>query len=191
MSLTGRKITVGLTGGIACYKIPYLIRSLIHEGCEVRVVMTEAATKFITPLTLETVSRNPVATDLFPDQEFVATRHIDMAGWPDLVLIAPATANFIGKIASGISDDLLTTVVCASPRPIMIAPAMNTQMWVNPITQQNAGRLREFGYLFIGPEEGEMAEPGHVGTGRMSEPDQILAAIKTFLKKSKKKSADR
>ena len=147
MSLTGRKITVGLTGGIACYKIPYLIRLLIREGCEVRVVMTEAATKFITPLTLETVSRNPVATDLFPEQEFVATRHIDMAGWPDLVLIAPATANFIGKVASGISDDLLTTVVCASPRPIMIAPAMNTQMWVNPITQQNAKRLRGLGYV--------------------------------------------
>lgn len=188
MSLKNKKILVGLTGGIACYKVPYLVRFLVKAGAEVQVVMTDAAKKFITPLTLETVSQRPVASELFPEQKFIATRHIDLSEWPDLVVIAPATANMIGKIASGISDDLLSTILCASPRPVMIAPAMNPQMWLNKVTQRNVATLRELGYHFVEPGEGEMA-CDHVGVGRMEEPDKIFEAIKKFISdKPKKKS---
>ena len=186
MSLTGKKVLVGLTGGIACYKVPYLVRFLHKAEAQVQVVMTEAATRFITPLTLESVSNRPVATQLFPDREYVGTRHIDMAEWPDLIVIAPATANFMGKMAAGISDDLLTTIVCASPRPVMIAPAMNPQMWQNKVTQRNFAYLvKELGYLSVDPEEGEMA-CDHVGVGRMAEPNVIFAAVTRFFGAKKK-----
>ena len=187
MSLEGKKITVGLTGGIACYKVPYLIRSLTKSRAEVQVIMTEAATKFITPLTLETVSERPVAVTMFPPDEFVATRHIDLGQWADLLVVAPATANFLGKVAAGICDDLLTTVVCASTCKVMVAPAMNPQMWANPITQRNVATLKELGYQFVGPEEGDMA-CRESGVGRMSEPEQIYAAIEGSLPPKKKVS---
>jgi phosphopantothenoylcysteine decarboxylase/phosphopantothenate--cysteine ligase len=191
MSLRGKKVLIGMTGGIACYKIPYLVRDLHRAGAESQVVMTENATRFIAPLTLEAVSNNPVATDMFPQGEFVATRHIDLATWPDLIVIAPATANFLGKVASGIWDDLLTTVVCASPKPVLIAPAMNPQMWLHPATQKNAAYLSEIGYAFVGPEEGDTA-CDHVGLGRMSEPQEIFAEVDKLLgaapKGQKKKS---
>jgi len=187
MSLKGKKIAVGLTGGIACYKVPYLVRALRKAEAEVVVIMTEAATKFITPLTLETVSDNPVAIEMFPDGEYVSTRHIDLAEWPDLHVIAPATANLLGKVANGICDDLLTTVICAAAGPVMIAPAMNVHMWANPITQANFERLKELGYLFVDPGEGEMACDDY-GVGRMAEPDVIFDAITAFFsRKSKKK----
>lgn len=185
MSLKGKKILVGLTGGIACYKIPYLVRFLHKDKAEVRVVMTDAATKFITPLTLESVSNNPVATDLFPPDRFVGTHHIDMAQWPDLIVIAPATANFMGKVVSGISDDLLTTVICASPKPVMIVPAMNPQMWLNRVTQRNLAALKELGYMFVGPGEGGTA-CDHFGIGRMEEPEGIFEAIKDFFTRGTK-----
>lgn len=192
MSLKGKKVLVGLTGGIACYKIPYLVRHLHKADAEIQVVMTDAARKFITPLTLESVSNRPVATSLFPEGQYVSTRHIDLAEWPDLIVVAPATANFMGKIASGISDDLLTTIICASPRPVMIAPAMNPQMWHNKVTQRNFTYLvDELGYLVVDPVEGNMA-CDHVGVGRMAEPDVIFEQVQLFLsgaqkKKSKKK----
>ncbi len=176
MSLQDKKILVGMTGGIACYKVPYLVRALRKAGAEVKVVMTDAATKFITPLTMETVSNHEVATTMFEQARYVATRHIDLGEWPDLVVIAPATANFMGKVTSGVSDDLLTTIVCASARPIMIAPAMNPQMWANPITQRNFKTLLELGYQSVDPAEGEMA-CDHVGIGRMAEPDVIFEHI--------------
>ena len=185
MSLEGKKITVGLTGGIACYKVPYLIRSLVKNGAEVQVVMTEAATAFITPLTLETVSERPVAVRMFPPDQFVATRHIDLGQWADLMVVAPATANFLGKVAAGVCDDLLTTVVCASTCPVMVAPAMNPQMWANPITQRNVATLKELRYQFVGPEEGDMACHDS-GVGRMSEPERIYAAIEGSLLPKKK-----
>ena len=178
MSLTKKKLLVGMTGGIACYKVPYLVRDLRRAGAEVQVVMTEAATKFITPLTLETVSERPVVTELFPADEFVATRHIDIAQWPDLVVIAPATANFLGKVTAGISDDLLTTIMCATTAPVLVAPAMNPGMWQHPATQRNAQWLADNGYSFVGPAEGDMA-CDQTGVGRMAEPSEILAAIKT------------
>jgi phosphopantothenoylcysteine decarboxylase/phosphopantothenate--cysteine ligase len=182
MSLKNKRILVGLTGGIACYKIPYLVRYLWKEKAEVRVIMTEAATRFITPLTLESVSNNPVATELFPADRFAGTHHIDMAQWPDLIIVAPATANFMGKLISGISDDLLSTVICATPRPVMIAPAMNPQMWLNPVTQRNYTALKQLGYTFIGPEEGGTA-CDHYGVGRMAEPGDIFKAVKAFFEK--------
>jgi phosphopantothenoylcysteine decarboxylase/phosphopantothenate--cysteine ligase len=192
MSLQGKHVLIGLTGGIACYKIPYLVRSLTQSGAEVQIIMTEASTEFITPLTMETMSGRPVAMKLFPEDKFVSTRHIDLAVWPDILVIAPATANFIGKIASGISDDLLTTIVCATPKPVIIAPAMNPQMWSNPITQRNYNMLKGLGYDFVMPAEGNMA-CDHFGVGRMQEPEILFDHIKKFFKsktapKSKKKS---
>jgi phosphopantothenoylcysteine decarboxylase/phosphopantothenate--cysteine ligase len=186
MSLEGKKVVVGLTGGIACYKIPYLVRSLTGAGAEVKVIMTEAACKFITPLTMETVSGHPVAVELFPENKFIATRHIDLAQWPDVIIVAPATANFLGKTASGISDDLLTTVVCASARPVIIVPAMNPQMWHNRVTQRNYAFLKELGYHFIDPDEGDTA-CGDLGVGRMAEPAKIFEFIRSFLGKAAKK----
>ncbi len=186
MSLKNKRVLVGLTGGIACYKVPYLIRSLRKADAEVRVIMTDAATKFITPLTLETVSGNPVAITMFPEAEFVSTRHIDLAEWPELIVIAPATANFLGKMAAGISDDLLTTIVCATERPILIAPAMNPGMWKHAPTQRNVAYLKEIGVKFIGPATGEMACDSW-GEGRMVEPDQIYDAVASLLGSGQKK----
>jgi phosphopantothenoylcysteine decarboxylase/phosphopantothenate--cysteine ligase len=188
MSLRDKKVIVGLTGGIACYKVPYLVRYLVKAGAQVQVVMTDAATRFITPLTLETVSRNLVYTDMFPEHEFVSVRHIELAQWADLFVIAPATANFLGKVNSGICDDLLTTMVCATSRPVLIAPAMNPRMWSNKITQRNVASLTELGYKFIGPAEGEMAEQAF-GVGRMVEPDELFEAVKKFFEDRSKKKA--
>ncbi len=185
MSHHGRKITLGLTGGIACYKIPYLVRALVADGAEVRVIMTHAATKFITPLTLETVSGHPVAVEMFPDDDFVATRHVDLGQDCDLLVIAPATANFLGKAANGIADDLLTTVFCAASGPILIAPAMNPDMWQAAAVMRNLAQLRKDGCRFCGPAEGAMA-CDTTGVGRMSEPDEIYTAITKLLSPKKK-----
>ena len=175
-----------MTGGIACYKVPYLVRQLRQAGAEVRVVMTSSATKFITPLTLETVSGQPVALEMFPANEFISTRHIDMAEWPELVVVAPATANFLGKVAGGICDDLLTTVICATQSPILVAPAMNPNMWQHPPTQKNAAYLKKIGFQFIGPATGEMA-CDQWGEGRMVEPDEIYTTVVSVLKSTRKK----
>ena len=180
MSLSGKKVIVGMTGGIACYKVPYLVRALIKAGAEVRVIMTDHATKFVTPMTLAATSRNPVYTDMWAERDEIATRHIELARWADLLVIAPATANFMGKVASGVSDDLLTTIVCATPAPVMVVAAMNPGMWHNPITQRNARTLTDLGYIFVGPAEGEMAEK-QFGVGRMVEPEEIFEEVKRSL----------
>ncbi|MEE8149092.1 MAG: bifunctional phosphopantothenoylcysteine decarboxylase/phosphopantothenate--cysteine ligase CoaBC [candidate division Zixibacteria bacterium] len=187
MFLSGRQLVVGLTGGVSCYKVPNLVRLLYKEGASVQVIMTKAATKFITPLTLESVSQRPVAIQMFPKDEYVATRHIDYSDWAELIIIAPATANFMGKIATGISDDLLTTVVTAHRSPILIAPAMNPGMWENTVTQKNYNYLKELGHKFVDPVEGEMA-CDHEGVGRMAEPEDIFEALKAHLLPVKKKS---
>ncbi len=183
MSLKDKKIIVGITGGIAAYKTPLLIRCLVKEGVAVRAVMTAAASHFVTPLTVETVSQNPVASEMFPPH-FASTHHIDLADWPDLFVIAPATANFIGKVASGICDDLLTTVICATKKQVMIAPAMNTNMYLNPVTQKNIQFLTSLGYNFVSPGQGELA-CGTEGWGRMAEPEEILAHIQKYFQKKK------
>ena len=187
MPLTDKHILVGLTGGIACYKVPYLVRALRKAGAEVQVVMTRSATEFITPLTLETVSNREGAVDMFSQERFISTRHIDFAQWPDLIVIAPATANFMGKVASGICDDLLTTIICASAKPIMVAPAMNPQMWRNPVTQRNFKTLLGLGYRSVDPTEGEMACDDY-GVGRMAEPDAIFEAVKRLFDHPAKRS---
>ncbi len=187
MSLSNKKILIGMTGGIACYKIPYLVRALKKENAEVKIVMTEAAAKFITPLTMETVSANQVAVDMFEKKSYIATRHIDLSEWADVNLIAPATANCIGKIASGISDDLLTTVICATTIDTIFSPAMNVHMWENKITQRNISLLKDVGYKFIEPTEGDMA-CNHYGVGRMPEPEDLFKELVRYFSKDIKSS---
>jgi phosphopantothenoylcysteine decarboxylase/phosphopantothenate--cysteine ligase len=167
---------LGLSGCIAAYKAAYLVRLLKKEGAEVRVVMTAAAEKFITRLTMETLSDNPAYCEMFPEQGFYTTHHISLAEWADLILLAPASGNLIGKIANGIADDLLTTVVMAAQSPVMIAPSMNTHMYENRVVQENMARLKKLGYKFIEPEVGDLACHTH-GVGRLAEPPDILEAI--------------
>jgi len=174
--LTNKKIVLGITGCIAAYKAAFLVRLLKKEGAEVKVLMTDSAREFITPLTLETLSENPVNSELFPKTGYYATHHISLAEWADLILIAPATGNIIGKIASGIADDLLSTVVMAAQSPVMIAPAMNTQMYTNPVVQENMKKLVNLGYKFLDPTVGEMACRTY-GVGRLPDPDEILEEI--------------
>ncbi len=183
MRLSNRKILLGVTGCIAAYKAAFLVRLLKKEGADVRVVMTESAQKFITRLTMETLSDNPVSDKMFPETGFYATHHISMAEWADLILVAPATGNIIGKIASGIADDLLSTVVMAAQSPVIIAPAMNTQMYTSPVVQDNIKKLRGLGFEFIEPEVGEMA-CNTFGVGRLPEPEQILEHIVNHFKQN-------
>lgn len=169
-------IIVGVTGGIAAYKAAELVRLLVKQGHAVRCIMTTAAQQFITPLTLQTLSGNPVYTDLFamPENPEWQVAHIGLARWAQCVLVAPATADFIGKVAHGLADDLLSTCVMATQAPVYFAPAMNDQMYVNPIVQHNLALLREAGYGFVNPVEGQLA-CGTTGTGKMASPEQIAA----------------
>ncbi len=174
--LTGKKIIVGVTGGIAAYKTCELVRRLISLNAEVVVIMTSSAQKFVTPLTFESLSRNEVITDMFPPDKFVSTRHIDLAQWPDLFVIAPATANIIGKIRGGIADDMLSTVLISTIKPVLICPAMNVKMYENPMVQENIKHLTKHGYKFLEPEIGDLA-CRDIGKGRMPEPPKIVEEI--------------
>jgi phosphopantothenoylcysteine decarboxylase/phosphopantothenate--cysteine ligase len=182
--LKDKKIILGITGGIAAYKACEIIRRLKKLGAEIVVVMSENAKKFITPLTLETLSENEVVTEMFPKRRFVGIRHVDLAGWADLILIAPATANVIGKIRSGIADDILTTIVISSKAPVLIAPAMNVNMYENPIFQENLSYLEKLGYKFVEPEVGELAS-GIVGKGRLAKPETIVDETVKLLTREK------
>jgi len=184
MSLKSKKIIVGISGGIAAYKTAFLIRLLKKADADVRAIMTNNAARFITELTIETLCQHPVAVEMFPERRYVGTHHIDLAAWPDLFVVAPATANFIGKVASGVSDDMLTTVICAAQAPVMIAPSMNSHMYLNKITQANIEKLRAAGYIFIDPNIGEMACETY-GPGRLAEPDEILRFIEGYFEKKK------
>ena len=172
MQLTGYKILLGVTGGIAAYKSAYLARLFVKAGAEVQVVMTEAGTKFITPLTFEALTSREVPVKMFPGNKYVSTRHIDLAQWADLIVVAPATADFLAQVAGGFCQSLLATIVCATARPILIAPAMNEGMFANPIVQKNIKVLKELGYHFTDVGVGEMACHSY-GAGRMAEPDEI------------------
>jgi len=178
--LKGKKIVLGVTGGIAAYKAAELLRELVRAGSEVYVVMTKAAQAFVTPLTFQTLSGNQVTTELFSLIEESEIGHISLADRADVLVIAPATANIIGKINAGISDDLLTTVVMATRAPVLLAPAMNVHMWENPICQENIQRLRSRGYHFVDPETGELA-CGYEGKGRLAEVPAIVEEIRTLL----------
>ncbi len=170
------RVLLGISGGIAAYKSAELVRRLIARDAEVRVVMTRAAQAFITPLTLQALSGHPVRTDLLSPEAEAGMDHIALARWADQVLIAPATADLIARLACGLADDLLTTLVLATAAPVAIAPAMNQQMWAHPATQENAQRLAARGLRIIGPAVGEQA-CGEQGAGRMEEPTAIAEAI--------------
>ncbi|PIE46237.1 MAG: bifunctional phosphopantothenoylcysteine decarboxylase/phosphopantothenate--cysteine ligase CoaBC [Gammaproteobacteria bacterium] len=171
-----KKILLGITGSIAAYKCAELIRQLQKNDCDVRVIMTTSATLFITPMTLQTLSRHKVRVDLFSHEDEEKIDHISLARWADEIIIAPATANFMAKITIGLADDLLTTVCLASDCPKTIAPAMNRLMWENIATQTNYQILQTRGYHFIAPDSGEQA-CGETGVGRMAEPDYIVKQL--------------
>ena len=181
MDLTGKRIVLGVTGGIAAYKSAEIVSRLRHAGAEVHVIMTENAGKFVSPLTFQTLSANPVITDTFAAPEYWNVEHVALAKLADVFVIAPATANIIAKMAAGIADDMLSTTVLATKAPVLIAPAMNTGMWTAAATQKNAEILRSRSVLFIGPDSGMLA-CGDEGAGRMSEPDEIVDSIEQILK---------
>ena len=175
-SLYGSKILLGVSGGIAAYKSPDLVRRLRERGAEVQVVMTAGAQRFVTPTTFQAVSGREVRADVWDPAAEAAMGHIELARWADLVLVAPATADVIARIASGRADDLLTTLVLATEAPVAIAPAMNRVMWAKPATQENVAVLRARGIEIVGPEAGEQA-CGETGSGRMQEPTLIADAV--------------
>ncbi len=174
--LSGRNVLLGVTGGIGAYKAAYLVRELQKEGANVSVVMTESATRFITPLTMETLSGYPVGLDMFSLTEERTIGHIDRAGWADVFVVAPATANYLGKAAGGIADDLLTTITLAVTCPVILAPAMNSKMWAHQAVKNNLQTLIQRGALVVEPGEGELA-CGEEGVGRLAEPERILEVI--------------
>jgi len=176
--VSGRRILLGVTGGIAAYKSADLVRRLRDAGADVRVAMTRGAQAFVTPLTFQAVSGQPVHTELLDEAAEAGMSHIELARWADLVLVAPATADFMARLAHGLADDLLTTVCLATRAPLVLAPAMNQQMWINPATRQNAAVLRERNVRFIGPASGSQA-CGDSGPGRMTEPADLVAALFT------------
>lgn len=176
MTLSGKKIVIGVTGGIAAYKTPELVRRLCEAGASVRVVMTDGAKQFITPLTLQAVSGHPVVDSLFTGDNHRAMAHIDYAKWADLILLAPASASSIARLSAGLADDIVSTLCLASAAPIAVAPAMNQQMYQAIATQHNLRVLAGRGVMVWGPESGSQA-CGDVGTGRMREPEQLLENI--------------
>jgi phosphopantothenoylcysteine decarboxylase/phosphopantothenate--cysteine ligase len=178
--LTGKSIVLGVTGGIAAYKAVSLCSALVQRGAEVKVIMTESAEKFVTPLTFQVISRNAVFTDTFKENDPSVIAHIDLADHADLIVVAPATANVIAKMAHGLADDMLTTTLLAATAPILVAPAMNVHMYNHPAVQQNMDILRNRGVLFVPPGTGQLA-CGYVGEGRLAEPEDILRRIEEIL----------
>lgn len=174
------RVLLGVSGGIAAYKAPELVRALVGAGIEVQVVMTPAARAFTTELSLSTVSRRPVRVEILDAAEEGTVGHIELADWPDLVVVAPATADLMARAAAGMADDLLSTVLLATRAPVLWAPAMNTNMWRHPATQHNLGVLAGRGAVFVGPDRGELA-CGWVGEGRMIDPPVIVARARELL----------
>lgn len=179
------RVVLGVTGGIAAYKAADLARALVKKGIDTVCIMTKAAEEFITPLTLRTLTNNPVYCDMFHDAKNpgAPVEHIDLARNCDLILIAPATANVIGKIACGIADDLLTTTVMACEKKVIIAPAMNKAMWANPVVRENVSKLKKLGYEFAGPKEGSLA-CGEYGAGHIEDVETLVDAVLSALKKN-------
>ncbi|MDY6843563.1 MAG: bifunctional phosphopantothenoylcysteine decarboxylase/phosphopantothenate--cysteine ligase CoaBC [Thermodesulfobacteriota bacterium] len=181
--IKGKSIVLGITGGIAAYKSCEIVRDILRDGGSCHVIMTKSATKFITPLTLRTLSGNPVITELFDFSFESHIAHISLADLADLFIIAPATANFIGKVASGIADDILTTTVAATKAPIMVCPSMNSKMYENPIFQRNLNMLASLSnFHILDPAVGELA-CGVYGKGRLPEPEEIVEEARCILEK--------
>ena len=176
MPLDNRNIVLGVSAGIAAYKAPIIVRRLRELGAQVQVVLSSNADQFVTPTTLQAVSGNPVRQDLWDQAAEAAMGHIELARWADLILVAPATGNTLAKLAHGLADDLLSTVCLATAAPILLAPAMNQQMFNNAATQANLDLLRQRGHTLIGPDSGDQA-CGEVGPGRMTEPEGLVAAV--------------
>ncbi len=181
MNLAGKKIVLGLTGGIACYKAAELARGLVKAGVSVQVVMTEASRHFITPVTMQALSGKPVYTDQWDSRISNNMAHIDLSRDADAIVIAPCSADFMRKLVHGAADDLLSTLCLARPStvPLLVAPAMNVEMWENPATQRNAEQLRKDGVSLLGPAAGDQA-CGETGLGRMMEPEQLLEDLSAF-----------
>jgi phosphopantothenoylcysteine decarboxylase / phosphopantothenate---cysteine ligase len=178
--MRGKRIVVGVTGGIATFKAAALVSRLSQLGADVRVIMTESATRFVTPLTFQTLSRNRVAVDTFDEQDPSVVSHIDLADHADLFVIAPATANILAKMAHGLGDEMLSTTLLATRAPVLVAPAMNVNMYQNPVVQENLRTLKERGVYVISPGEGMLA-CGYEGKGRMAEPEEIIDRIVEIL----------
>lgn len=178
--LKDKNIVLGITGGIAAYKACEIISLLKKEGANVECIMTKNATEFITPLTIATLSKNRAIIDTFEIPEKYEVQHVSLAQKADIILIAPATANVIGKVANGIADDMLTTTIMASTATTIFAPAMNDKMYNNPIVQDNIKKLKKFGYKFISPATGILA-CGSQGIGRLEEPQKIVDYLKILL----------
>jgi len=180
--LKDKTVILGVTGGIAAYKAAEIVRLLVKEGATVRVIMTKNAQEFITPLTLQTLSGNPVSSETFNLTQESEIGHIRLADSADLIIIAPATANVIAKLAHGLADDLLTTVLLATTAPILIAPAMNVHMYAHPLVQENMGKLAGLGCGFVEPAEGFLA-CGYEGKGRLADPEDIVEEARARLTK--------
>lgn len=185
--MTGYEVVVAVTGGIAAYKTCYVVSGLVKRGCGCSVAMTKAATRFVGTVTFQALAGRRVLTSLWDAEEQHDHQHIRLADVADLLVIAPATANIIGKIASGIADDLVSTTVMSVDCPVLLAPAMNVRMWENPVVRRNVERLRSLGYNFVGPEAGRLS-CGATGIGRMAEPDAIISAVAGLLTANPPKS---
>jgi phosphopantothenoylcysteine decarboxylase / phosphopantothenate---cysteine ligase len=183
--LSGKKILIGVTGSIAAYKTALLVRLLVKEGAEVKVIMTKAATDFITPLTLSTLSKHPVTIDFVNDASGSWNNHVDMALWADIMVIAPASATTMSKLANGLSDNFLVTTYLSAKCPVMVCPAMDLDMYQHPSTKQNIDKLKSFGNIIVDATHGELAS-GLIGEGRMAEPETILKEINAFFLHSQK-----
>lgn len=177
-------IVLGVTGSIAAYKAVELVSCLMKQGNRVVVIMTSTAQRFVSPVTFRSISHNRVVTDLFIDNENYDPNHVSLAEQADLLVVAPATANFIGKVASGIADDALTCTVMAARSPVIIAPAMNDSMYLNPIVQDNIKKLTHHGYRIIEPEEGRLCT-GRIGKGRLAAVEKIVGVIEEVLNKGR------
>ena len=188
--LKGYQILLGVSGGIAAYKAAALCSKLTQLNVAVSTVITAHAQRFVAPLTFAALSGCEVFSDLFAAEDQHDPQHISLTERADLIVVAPATANIIAKLAAGICDDLLSTLLCSAASPILLAPAMNQRMWDNPVTQRNVETLKKLDRLFIGPESGRLA-CGDQGIGRMSEPEQIIQRIRELLAGRKPKAASR
>jgi len=184
MQLQGKKIILCVTGSIAAYKAAYLLRGLLKQGADVQVVMTPYAKEFISPLTLSTLSGRPVLSEFFTRNDGLWNSHVDLGLWADLLLVAPATASTMGKMANGICDNLLVTTYLSAKCPVMIAPAMDLDMFLHPSTKRNIELLKSYGNIIIEPATGELAS-GLLGKGRMEEPDVIVNMIVDFFAEKK------
>ena len=179
MTLFEKKVAVGVTGGIAAYKACEFVRELRRNGALVRVCMTASAAKFVTPLTLATLSGNPVHASLFEEAEIDGTVHLDLARWCDVFVICPATANILAKSCHGLADDFMSTSLLATEAPVIFCPAMNTAMWDKPVVQENVKVLKKRGYGFVAPEWGELATSSEGnGIGRLADMSRIMQAIR-------------